>query len=36
MDMKKGLEAYFGVGKRIPAPSKDGNPVLMVLQIRDR
>jgi hypothetical protein len=34
-DMKKGLKAYFGAGKRIPAPSKDGNPILMVVQRRE-
>jgi hypothetical protein len=33
--MKKVLEAYFGAGKRIPAPSKDGDPVLAVVQRRD-
>jgi hypothetical protein len=36
MDIKKGLKAYFGAGKRIPAPSKDGNPILRVVQRRDR
>jgi hypothetical protein len=35
MDMKKGLEVYFGADKQIPAPSKDGNPFLMVVQRRE-
>jgi hypothetical protein len=35
MDIKKGLEVYFGAGKRIPAPSKDGNPILTVVQRRE-
>ncbi len=34
-DMKKGLEVYFGAGKRIPAPSKDKNPISIVVQRRE-
>jgi hypothetical protein len=34
-DMKKGLEVYFGAGKRIPAPSREGNPILTVVQRRE-
>jgi hypothetical protein len=34
-DMKKGLQAYFGAGKRIPAPSNGGNPILAVVQRRE-
>ncbi len=34
-NMKKGLKAYFGAGKRIPASSKDRNPISTVLQRRD-
>ncbi len=34
-DVKKGLKDYFGVGKRIPAPSTEGDPVTMVVQRRD-
>jgi hypothetical protein len=36
MDMKKGLKVCFGTGKRIPAPSKDGNPILTVVLRRER
>jgi hypothetical protein len=35
-NMKNGLEAYFGAGIRIPAPSKGGNPILTVVQRRER
>jgi hypothetical protein len=35
MDTKKGLEAYFGTGKRIPALSKDRNLISMVVQRRE-
>jgi hypothetical protein len=31
-DVKKGLKDYVGVGKRIPAPSMEGDPVTMVVQ----
>ncbi len=34
--MKKGFEVYFGAGKRISAPSKDGNLILTVVQRRER
>ncbi len=34
-DVKKGLKDYFGVGKRIPAPSTEGDPVTTVVQRRD-
>jgi hypothetical protein len=36
MDMKKGFEVYLGAGKRISAPSKDGNLILTVAQRRER
>jgi hypothetical protein len=35
IDMKKGLEVYFGAGKSIPTPFKDGNPTSMVVQRRE-
>jgi hypothetical protein len=34
-DMNKGLEVYFGAGKRIPTPSKDGKPISTVVQTRE-
>jgi hypothetical protein len=34
-DVKKGLKDYHGVGKRIPAPSMEGDPVTTVVQRRD-
>jgi hypothetical protein len=33
--VKKGLDDYFGKGKRIPAPSMKGDPVTMVMQRRN-
>ena len=33
--MKKGLNNYFGQGKRSPLPSTAGNPIAMVLQRRE-
>jgi hypothetical protein len=33
--MKKGLENYFGQGKRSPLPSTAGNPIATVLQRRE-
>ncbi len=30
--MKKGLEDYFGKGKRTPVPSTKGNPISTVVQ----
>ncbi len=35
MDMKKGLKGYFGAGKKIPVPSKEGTPILMVVKRRE-
>ncbi len=32
--MKKGLEDYFGKGKRAPVPSTEGNPISAVVQRR--
>jgi hypothetical protein len=34
-DVKKGLKDYFGVGKRIPAPSTEVDPVTAVVQRHD-
>jgi hypothetical protein len=34
-DAKKRLKDYFGVGKRIPVPSTEGDPVTTVVQRRD-
>jgi hypothetical protein len=34
MAMKKGLEDYFGKGKRAPVPSTKGNPISVVVQRR--
>ena len=36
MDMKKGLENYFGKGKRAPVPLTKGNPLSMVVQRRTK
>ncbi len=33
--VKKGLDDYFGKGKRIPAPSTKGGPVTTVVQRRN-
>ncbi len=33
---KKGLEDYFGKGKRAPAPSTEGNPISAVVQRRTK
>jgi hypothetical protein len=34
-DITNSLEVYFGAGKQIPTPSKDGNPISMVVQRRE-
>jgi hypothetical protein len=34
--MKKGLEDYFGKGKRAPVPSMKGNPISAVVQRRTK
>jgi hypothetical protein len=33
-DIKKGIKDYFGKGKRVSAPSMEGDPVTMVVQRR--
>ncbi len=34
-DIKKGIKVYFGKGKRVSAPSTEGNPVTTVVQRRE-